>query len=76
LAWYPKELAIREFVLGKNHPLTAATTRNTIVVAVLEKKEDYDGALVWFKKTLNVLESASGKEVQRDAQTSRIIGFG
>ena len=46
LEWYEKALAIREKVLGKDHPDTATTYNN--IAGVYSRKGEYDIALEWY----------------------------
>jgi hypothetical protein len=55
-----KVLAIREKVLGPDHPYTA--TSFGYLARILQAKEDYEGAERLFRRTLLILEKALGAD--------------
>jgi tetratricopeptide (TPR) repeat protein len=59
LAQHKKALAVRESVLGKDHPETAGRYNN--IGEVLLHKGDYDGALSLHKKALAIHEVTVGE---------------
>jgi tetratricopeptide (TPR) repeat protein len=67
LEWYTKALAIREKVLGKEHPDTAATYNN--MAGVYDSQGDYEKALEWYTKALAISEKVLGKEHPDTAAT-------
>ena len=67
LAWYHKDLAISEKVLGKEHPDTATTYNN--IALVYSCQGDYGGALKWYRKDLAISEKVLGKEHPNTATT-------
>ncbi|GHU15706.1 hypothetical protein FACS189441_7740 [Betaproteobacteria bacterium] len=60
LEWHEKALAIREKVLGKEHPDTATSYNN--IALVYNKQGDYPKALEWHEKALVIYEKVLGKE--------------
>ena len=60
LAWLHKALAIREKVLGKEHPFTASSYNN--IAGVYSRQGDYAKALEWYEKALAIREKVLGKE--------------
>ena len=73
LEWYEKALAIKEKVLGKEHPSTATTYNN--IAGVYESQGDYPKALEWCEKALAVSEKVLGKEHPSTATTYNNIAF-
>ena len=67
LKWYKKALAIREKVLGKDHPDTATTYNN--IAGVYSRKGEYDIALEWYEKALAIREKVLGKDHPDTATT-------
>ena len=67
LTWYKKSLDIRENVLGKDHPDTAATYNN--IGLVYCNKGDYDKALEYYGKALDIFENVLGKDHPNTAAT-------
>ncbi|MHC6202867.1 DUF2225 domain-containing protein [Breznakiellaceae bacterium SP9] len=59
LEFYQKALAIREEVLGKNHPDTALSYNN--IGAVYDNMRDYPKALEFYQKVLAILEEVFGE---------------
>jgi tetratricopeptide (TPR) repeat protein len=57
LAWYQKDLVIREKELGKEQ----ASTYNNIA-GVYQNQRDYEKALTWYQKALVICEKVLGKE--------------
>ena len=60
LVWYEKALAVRERVLGFEHPDTATTCNN--IGLVYDSRGAYVEALVWYEKALAVRERVLGFE--------------
>ncbi|MCL1808214.1 MAG: toll/interleukin-1 receptor domain-containing protein [Clostridiales bacterium] len=60
LEWHHKALAIREKVLGKEHPDTAESYNN--IACVYDSQSDYGTALEWHRKALAIREKVLGKE--------------
>ena len=58
LDYYKKALAIREKVLGTEHPDTATTYNNMAIV--YKEKGDYDKALEYYEKALAIVEKVLG----------------
>ena len=67
LVFYQKDLAIREKVLGKEHPDTATTYND--LAGVYYAKGDYPQALVFYEKSLVIREKVLGKELPDTATT-------
>ena len=72
LEWYEKALAIKEKVLGKEHPDTAKTYNN--IATVYDSQGKYDEALEWHQKALAIKEKVLGKEHPSTAVTYGNIG--
>ena len=51
-------MAIREKVLGEEHPDTTGTYRN--IASVYGRQGDYDKVLEWYQKALAVFEKVLG----------------
>jgi tetratricopeptide (TPR) repeat protein len=60
LEWYMKALAIREKVLGTDHPCTASTYNNIAIVYYAQG--EYEKALEWYNKALAIREKVLGQE--------------
>ena len=60
LEWYEKALAIREKVLGEEHPDTASTYNN--MATTFEKQHKYEKALDLYEKALAIREKVLGEE--------------
>ena len=60
LEYYEKALAIRERVLGTDHPYTAATYNN--MALVYDAQGNYEKALEYYEKALAIREKVLGKE--------------
>ncbi|MDR3267632.1 MAG: tetratricopeptide repeat protein, partial [Tannerella sp.] len=73
LEWYLKALAIREKVLGKEHPYTASTCNN--IAGVYRNQGKYDEALEWYLKALAIVEKVLGKEHPYTASTYNNIAL-
>ena len=67
LKWYRKALAIREEILGKEHPSTATTYNN--IAAIYKNQGKYEDALVWYRKDLVISENVFGKDYPNTAVT-------
>ena len=67
LEYYGKALAIRERVLGTEHPDTATTYNN--MAGVYEDQGDYEKALEYYGKALAIRERALGTEHPSTATT-------
>jgi len=67
LEYYKKALSIRENVLGKDHPDTAATYNN--MAAVYHAQGVYERALEYYGKALAIDEKVSGLEHPSTATT-------
>ena len=68
LEFREKALAIRERVLGTEHPNTAATYNN--MASVHRAKGDYEKALEYYKKANAVFRSVVGENHPRTQSTS------
>ena len=73
LLWYEKALAIKEKVLGKEHPDIATIYNN--IANVYNTLGDYAKALLWHEKALSIMEKAFGKEHQDTAATYNNIAI-
>ena len=67
LEYYEKAQAIKEKVLGKDHPSTAGTYNN--MAGVYEDKGDYEKALEYYEKAQAIREKVLGKEHPSTATT-------
>ena len=72
LVEFNKALAIKEAVLGKDHPETASTYGS--IGSVLLEKGDYEGALMENRKALAIEEVVLGKDHPNTAITYNNIG--
>ena len=71
--WYNKALAIREKVLGAEHPDTATTYNN--IAGVYDSQGDYPKALEWYNKALAISEKVLGAEHPDTATIYNNIAF-
>jgi tetratricopeptide (TPR) repeat protein/nucleoside phosphorylase len=72
LEWFGKALAVREEVLGTEHPDTATTYNN--IGGVYHDQSSYAEALEWYGKALAVFEAVLGTEHPDTATTYNNIG--
>lgn len=72
LKWLGKSLAIRERVLGKDHPDTASSCNN--IGIVYANKGDYEQAEKWYRKALGMRERALGKNHPDTAASYNNLG--
>ena len=70
---YRKALSIKERVLGKNHPATAATYNN--MGGVYRAKGEYEKALEYYGKALEIFERVLGKDHPDTATTYNNIAL-
>jgi len=73
LEWYGKALAIKEKVLGNEHPSTATTYNN--IAFVCSCQGDYEKALEWYGKALMIFEKVLGNEHPDTATTYNNIAL-
>ena len=60
LEYYQKALAIKEKVLGEEHPSTATSYNN--IGGVFDSRGDYPKALEYYQKALAIFEKVLGEE--------------
>ena len=73
LEWLEKALAIREKVLGYEHPDTATTYNN--IAVIYNNLGEYNQALDWHEKALTIYEKILGFEHPDTAATYNNIAF-
>ena len=73
LDYYKKALAIREKVLGKEHPSTATTYNN--IAGLYHDMGDHEQALEYYKKALAIREKVLGQEHPSTATTYNNIAL-
>ena len=73
LEYYEKALEIREKVLGKEHPDTAATYNN--IAGVYQDQGNYGEALEYYRKALEIKEKVLGREHPYTAATYNNIAL-